>query len=180
MSAFVYANGQYHLLAGNKIVKNAALLDMKATDKIIVNGQTYNLGAGSSVTPEIPEVPDAPTLSDMVHANGTEPETGSKWYVTPDGAGSMDGSSWENAASQSQIHVILLSCASGDSVYFSEGDYTCDRTLTLPSGVSLFGGFPSENPTWATRDAFAHPTKWTASLPQLRMFPDSLSMDLPS
>ena len=34
MSAFVYANGQYHLLAGNKIVKDAALLDMKATDKI--------------------------------------------------------------------------------------------------------------------------------------------------
>ena len=44
MSAFVYANGQYHCLAGNKIVKDAALLDMKATDKIIVNGQAYKLG----------------------------------------------------------------------------------------------------------------------------------------
>ena len=163
MSAFVYANGQYHLLAGNKIVKDAALLDMKSTDKIIVNGQTYNLGAGSSVTPEIPEVPDAPVLDDMVHNNGTEPSTGTKWYVTPDGAGSMDGTSWANAASASMIHVILLSAASGDSIYFAEGDYTADRTLTLPSGVSLFGGFPSENPTWATRDAFAHQTRWTAS-----------------
>ena len=162
MSAFVYANGQYHLLAGNKIVKDAALLDMKATDKIIVNGQSYNLGAGS-VTPEIPEVPDAPTLSDMVHENGTEPATGTKWYITPDGAGSMDGSSWANAASQSQIHVILLSCASGDSVYFSEGDYTTDRTLTLPSGVSIFGGFPSENPSWETRNAFTHQTVWSDS-----------------
>ena len=163
MSAFVYANGQYHLLAGNKIVKDAALLDMKSTDKIIVNGQAYNLGAGSSVTPEIPEVPDAPTLSDMVHDNGTEPATGNKWYITPDGAGSMDGSSWENAASASMIHVILLSAASGDSIYFAEGDYTADRTLTLPSGVSLFGGFPSENPSWETRNAFTHQTVWTAS-----------------
>ena len=163
MSAFVYANGQYHLLAGNKIVKDAALLDMKATDKIIVNGKTYNLGVGSSVTPEIPEVPDAPTLSDMVHDNGTEPATGNKWYITPDGAGSMDGSSWANAASASMIHVILLSAASGDSIYFAEGDYTADRTLTLPSGVSLFGGFTASNPSWETRDAFAHQTRWNAS-----------------
>ena len=162
MSAFVYANGQYHLLAGNKIVKDAALLEMNATDKIIVNGLAYNLGAGS-VNPEIPEVPDAPTLSDMVHDNGTEPATGNKWYITPDGAGSMDGSSWNNAAAVSQIHVILLSAASGDSIYFAEGDYTADRTLTLPSGVSLFGGFTASNPSWETRDAFAHQTRWTAS-----------------
>ena len=160
MSAFVYANGQYHLLAGNKIVKDAALLEMKSADKIIVNGQSYNLGAA---TTSIPEVPDAPVLDDMVHNNGTEPSTGTKWYVTPDGAGSMDGTSWANAASQSQIHVILLSAASGDSIYFAEGDYTTDRTLTLPSGVSLFGGFPSENPSWETRNAFTHQTVWTAS-----------------
>ena len=161
MAAYVYANGQYHCLAGNKIVKDAALLDMKATDKIIVNGQSYNLGAAT--TPAIPEVPDAPVLDDMVHNNGTEPSTGTKWYVTQDGAGSMDGTSWNNAAAVSQIHVILLSCASGDSVYFKEGEYTTDRIITLPSGVSLFGGFPSENPSWETRDAFAHPTKWTAA-----------------
>ena len=162
MSAFVYANGQYHSLSGNKIVKDAALLEMKATDKIIVNGLAYNLGAGS-VNLEIPEVPDAPTLDDMVHENGTEPSTGTKWYVTPDGAGDMDGSSWNNAAAVSQIHVILLSCASGDSVYFKEGEYTTDRIITLPSGVSFFGGFPSENPSWETRNAFTHQTRWTAS-----------------
>ena len=135
---------------------------MKATDKIIVNGKTYNLGVVYAATPEIPVVPDAPECT-VTHDNGTEPASGTKWYVTPDGAGSMDGTSWNNAAAVSQIHVILLSAASGDSIYFAEGDYTADRTLTLPSGVSLFGGFPSENPTWATRDAFAHPTKWTAS-----------------
>ena len=153
MSAFVYANGQYHLLAGNKIVKDAALLDMKSTDKIIVSGQAYNLGAGTT-DEETPNI---------IHDNGNEPVTGTKWYVTPDGAGSIDGSSWANAAPASQVHAILLSCASGDSVYFSEGNYTTDRIITLPSGVSLFGGFPSENPLWETRDAFTHPTKWTAS-----------------
>ena len=162
MAAYVYANGQYHCLAGNKIVKDGALLDMKAADKIIVNGKAYNLGFGGAGTPGTPSVPDAPECN-ITHDNGTEPTTGNVFYITPDGAGSMDGSSWANAASGSMIHVILLSCASGDRVYFAEGDYTADRTLTLPSGVSLFGGFTAENPTWATRDAFAHPTVWTAS-----------------
>lgn len=61
------------------------------------------------------------------------------------------------------VHAILLSATSGDRVYFSEGDYTTDRVLVLPSGVSLFGGFPSENPSWETRNAFTHQTVWTAS-----------------
>lgn len=66
MSAFVYANGQYHCLAGNKIVKDAALLDMKATDKIVLNGVAYNLGIGSA----IPVVPDVPECT-ITHINGT-------------------------------------------------------------------------------------------------------------
>lgn len=75
----------------------------------------------------------------------------------------MAGTSWANAASGSMVHAILLSATSGDRVYFSEGDYTTDRVLVLPSGVSLFGGFPSENPSWETRNAFTHQTVWTAS-----------------
>ena len=152
---------------------------MKSTDKIIVNGQAYNLGAGSSVTPEIPEVPDAPTLSDMVHDNGTEPATGNKWYITPDGAGSMDGSSWANAASASMIRVILLSAASGDSIYFAEGDYTADRTLTLPSGVSLSAVLQHQilhgKPVTLSRTRHDGPLRIPArGLPQLLMFPGSL------
>ena len=75
----------------------------------------------------------------------------------------MDGTSWDNAASGNLVHVILLSAANGDRVYFSEGDYTTDRILVLPSGVSLFGGFPSENPSWENRNAFTYQTVWTAS-----------------
>lgn len=53
----------------------------------------------------------------------------------------MDGTSWANAASGSMVHVILLSAASGDRVYFSEGQYTYSYTITLPAGVSMYGGF---------------------------------------
>ena len=74
----------------------------------------------------------------------------------------MDGTSWANAASGSMVHVILLSAANGDRVYFSEGQYNNSYTITLPEGVSMYGGFTAQNPTWATRDAFEHPTVWTA------------------
>lgn len=162
MSALIYSNGQYHALAGNKIVKNGVAITMKNNDQIVADHVAYPLGFASAGTPETPVIPDAPEC-EIAHQNGTEPTAGTVRYITPNGAGSMDGSSWENAANMSMIHVILLSSASGDRVYFSEGDYTTDRTITLPSGVSLFGGFTTENPAWATRDAFAHPTRWTAS-----------------
>lgn len=47
-------------------MKDAALLDMKATDKIVLNGVAYNLGIGSA----IPVVPDVPECT-ITHINGT-------------------------------------------------------------------------------------------------------------
>ena len=162
MPAYVYANGQYHSLAGNKIVKDGALLDMKATDKIILNGAAYNLGAATTpvVIPDIPAMPEVPESSDS-HNNGTEPTTGTAWYITPDGAGNKDGTSWTNAAAISQIHVLLLSCASGDRFYFSEGEYTTNQPISIPEGVNFYGGFAAASPAWSTRNGFTHQTKFT-------------------
>lgn len=41
---------------------------MKEMDKIIVNGQGYNLGVGSPLIPETPSVPDAPECN-IQHEN---------------------------------------------------------------------------------------------------------------
>ena len=147
MAAYIYANGQYHLLAGNKIVKDGAMLPMKATDKIIVNGTAYNLGLATGG--------ENSAIGNRFD-NGTEPASGAKWYITPDGAGNMDGTSWNNAAAGSQIHAILLSCASGDSIYIAEGEYTTERIMDIPAGVTIYGGFPAVNPTWATRNGFIY------------------------
>jgi len=109
----------------------------------------------------VPVIPDIPEIQTILHDNGTEPATGTKWYVTPTGNGAGDGTSWADAAPGSSIHVILLSCASGDSVYFAAGAYTSDRVIGLPAGVSLYGGFDAEDPAWATRNGFDHPTVFT-------------------
>ena len=69
------------------------------------------------MNPEKTSVPDAPECK-IEHENEIEPATGTKWYVTPDGAGSMDGTNWANAANPSTLNVLLLSCNSGDNFYF--------------------------------------------------------------
>ena len=164
MAVYIYANGKYHILAGNKIVKDAALLDMKDADKIIADGEAYRLGNATvtPVTPDIPDDPDIPSF-EITHDNGTEPASGTVWYITPDGAGQKTGTSWSDAASGSMVHAIIQSASSGDRVYFSEGEYISDYPITLPAGVSLYGGFKLNNPSWESRNAFTNQTIWTPS-----------------
>ena len=166
MSVTVYKALKHRILAGKKLYLNNAWKTIPANAKMWLNGAWHKIGSSGSqnqaVIPTPPTIPDVPAQS-LTHDNGTEPSTGTIWYITPSGAGNMDGSSWANAASGSMIHVILLSCSSGDSVYFSEGDYTTDRTITLPAGVNLYGGFDADTPAWATRNGFAKQTVFTGN-----------------
>lgn len=68
-------------------------------------------------------------------------------YVTQLGAGSMNGSSWTNAAPGTQLQAIINAAASGDSVWVAYGTYTptsgSDRTVSfsMREGISIFGSF---------------------------------------
>ncbi len=159
MSVLLYKGAKYRTLAGKKIFRNGKWIALPASAKMYLNGQWYPLGRtvpGSSV-PDIPDMPEAPEIT---HINGEEP-SGKKWYISPAGSGAQDGTSWADSAPQSMIHVIMLQCTSGDSVCFTEGNYTTDRVIVLPAGVSFYGGFAEDNPAWDTRDGFKHPTLFT-------------------
>ena len=162
MSITVYKANKHRILSGKKIYKNGAWITLPSNAKMWLNGAWHKLGfpAGSTVIPA-PVIPDAPPMQTITHDNGTEPATGTKWYITPEGNGLMDGSSWANAASASMVHVILLQCTSGDSVCFAAGAYASDRVIALPAGVNLYGGFDTSDPAWATRNGFASPTVFT-------------------
>lgn len=68
-------------------------------------------------------------------------------YVTQSGAGSMNASSWANAAPGTQLQAIINSAAVGDSVWVSCGTYTptagIDRNIafSMREGISIFGSF---------------------------------------
>lgn len=167
MAVQIYKNGQWRTLAGKKIAKNGKWYTPKVTDKIALGGKWYNIGFETVA----PSASASPKLEDVAFFAADEPTTaGTAYYMTPEGAGNMDGTSWDNAYSGANIHVAMLSMASGDRLYMTEGNYTNERIIILPTGVSVFGGFSATNPTWATRDAFAHVTKWTQSAATFGLF----------
>jgi hypothetical protein len=76
-------------------------------------------------------------------------------YVTPSGAGSMNGSSWSNAWPGTQLQNLISTSASGSQIWVKAGMYkptampagstygTAPRSyaFTLKNGVAVYGGF---------------------------------------
>jgi hypothetical protein len=64
------------------------------------------------------------------------PSTGDR-YVTPTGAGAMDGSSWANALpgdASGALTAAWAATGAGNTLYIGSGTYTVPQTLTLSSG----------------------------------------------
>ena len=171
MPVFVYKNGKWRTLAGKKIAKDGAWKQPGDDAKFYLGGVGHKLGYGAlspaslpaiPEIPETPEMPGIPAVDPLSFVPSTQPATGTAWYITPNGNGDMDGTSWANAAEMGVIHAIMLMASSGDYICFAEGDYSIDYTITLKSGVSLYGGFTQASEyAWASRDVFSNPTKFT-------------------
>lgn len=79
-------------------------------------------------------------------------------YVTQNGAGSMDGSSWADAANGQNLQNIIDNASVGDEIWVACGTYTpttgTDRSISisLRSGVTLFGGFQGTENLLTDRD----------------------------
>ena len=69
------------------------------------------------------------------------------FYVTQDGAGLRDGSSWANACGEERFQLALSEAPRGIEFWVAEGRYRPGRpnrpysAFILPPGVSLYGGF---------------------------------------
>lgn len=69
------------------------------------------------------------------------------YFVSVDGAGDKDGTSWENAAQASEVLTasFINNLSSGDGIYLMAGTYKMPKgTLTFPAGVTLQGGYSSK------------------------------------
>ena len=76
------------------------------------------------------------------------PETDSKIiYVTTTGAGSQDGSSWDNATANLQYAMdVAMVCNPPAAVWVAEGTYTPGRPLIVQPKVAVYGGFEGIEP----------------------------------
>lgn len=127
---------------GQKIKVGETTKTLHDFDVIKLNGVLYDLGTVKKY---------------ITHYQTEEPTTGTTWYVSPNGSGTMTGKSWENAAKASEIKNKIGNNGNQNNVYFLEGEY--EETIMAPSSpFSFYGGFKSENPSWETRDAFKYKT----------------------
>ena len=80
-----------------------------------------------------------------------------RYYVKPTGSDSDSGTSW-TAAFQTITHAIDRATTSGDEVWVEEGTYAETETITVSSGISLFGGFAGTETELVQRNWTAHAT----------------------
>jgi hypothetical protein len=80
-------------------------------------------------------------------------------YVTVTGAGTQDGTSWDNASADIQAMIDLS--IETDKVCVAAGEYQRNdgEYYSLKSGVAVYGGFPATgNPTMEDRNWFTNTT----------------------
>lgn len=88
------------------------------------------------------------------------------YYVTPNGSGTADGSSEDNAACEMKLQMVLNAATAGDVVKIATGEYNANTlsdpndpqsyTFKVPAGVTVEGGYTLD---FADRNPFANETK---------------------
>ncbi|MFN0016354.1 MAG: choice-of-anchor Q domain-containing protein [Saprospiraceae bacterium] len=85
-------------------------------------------------------------------------------YVTPAGAGAMDGTSWANAFPGASLQTAITASASGDQVWVAAGTYLTTTTTTrtiyfgLKTGVAVYGSFVGNETVLSDRALTCGPT----------------------
>lgn len=85
-------------------------------------------------------------------------------YVSVEGAGAMDGSSWANATPYLQLAVNRAGTFQPKAdVWVKEGTYvgngvTGGNAFTIPQGIAVYGGFAGNETEFAQRDFETHVT----------------------
>lgn len=82
-------------------------------------------------------------------------------YLTADGAGDMDGSSWENAFPDSDLQTAINSVETPGQVWMAAGTYTCTSAIIMRSGVGIYGGFVGNETGMDERDTTGNTTTVT-------------------
>lgn len=81
------------------------------------------------------------------------PET---YYVKPDGDDATSGTSWQTAFKT--ITKAVNTTINGDNIWVAEGTYQEGDTITIPEGISVYGGFSGTETSLEERNISEHPS----------------------
>lgn len=87
----------------------------------------------------------------------SQPPAGSRKYVTVNGAGLKDGSSWVNAYEGSRIQTAIGALSSGEiwiakGTYYATADGDPTISLQMKNGVRIYGGFAGTETSLSQRN----------------------------
>lgn len=70
------------------------------------------------------------------------------YFMSPEGKGEKDATSWDNAAPVEQLASLIQKCSAGDAIYLMAGTYNlcAGETVNYPlvAGITIMGGFPAD------------------------------------
>jgi hypothetical protein len=102
-------------------------------------------------------------------------------YVTQNGAGTMDGSSWGNALPGTSLQTTINTTSTPKQIWVATGIYkpsaappdifvpagspgTRDQAFSLRNGVQVYGGFAGSESLLSQRDVPGHPTTLSGNI----------------
>ena len=146
MAVYIYVDGRWHGLAGNRIYDDVSTgsesqmwHQITGVDQLWFDGDWHRIG-------ELSEVRFSPSMAYSDDACGTISLDNAIW-VSPDGAG--NGSSPVNPLPFRRLSEQTLNA--GTSVCFLEGNYVVTVPILIKAGVNYYGGFSS---AVGTEDAY--------------------------
>lgn len=89
-------------------------------------------------------------------------------YVTPDGAGNKDGSSWENAMDDiNEALTAALIPGNKKDVWVAGGEYKIDEPINLKDSINLYGSFAGTETSISERPQAVGAQPWEFENPTL-------------
>lgn len=149
-----------------KLVKNPTGINCinKGNNTDIINNAIYEDALGADRIQDCTVDKGAYEYTESTVATGVN-----VYYVTPNGSGTADGSSADNAACEMKLQMVLNAATAGDVVKIATGEYNANTlsdsndpqsyTFKVPAGVTVEGGYDNN---FTDRDPFANETTLSA------------------
>ena len=79
-------------------------------------------------------------------------QASNQYYITTLGAGSKDGSSWDNAFPATSLQTAINTIGTSGQIWVAKGTYTLTSSLTMKDNVAIYGGFAGTETSLAERN----------------------------